>query len=106
MRKDDPADNSCDAAADEALPRLLWGDLDKGRPAEKEPAKVGHDVVADDEDDGQDEPEETLKDVENGKLALADDEEEGHVGDAKLVKLEAIVALLQVEDKGNEACDV
>lgn len=101
-RQDAPDDGE-EPGAEEALPRLLGGDLDQLVAAKGDAAEVGEDVVCYDHGYGQDEPDEALEDVVDDKVGLADDEEEGHVRPGKLGELELVVTLLQREDEEDEA---
>ena len=65
----DADEDGGDAAADEALPRLLGAELDEARPPHEEAEHVGHDVVDDNHHDGQDVPDEALEQIlEKGKI--------------------------------------
>lgn len=101
---DDGPDDGEEPGADEALPGLLGRDLDQLVPPEGDAAEVGEDVVGYDHGQGQDEPDEALEDVVDDEVGLADNEEQGHVGPCELGELELVVALLQREDKEDEAC--
>lgn len=106
MSGQDAPDDGEEPGAEEALPRLLGGDLDQLVAAEGDAAEVCEDVVCYDHGNGQDEPDEALEDVVDDKVGLADNEEEGHVRPGKLGELELVVALLQREDEEDEACEV
>lgn len=95
-----------DPGADEALNRLLGGELDQLCLAEGDAAYVGEDVVADDERGGQEEPEHALEDIVHDEVGLDDDEVEGHVRPGKVGELELEVAGLEVGDEEDEAYDV
>jgi hypothetical protein len=59
--EDDAKDDGCEAATDETFPGLLWAQLDQWSFTEEEAEHVGHDVVADDHHDGDDEPDHAWK---------------------------------------------
>lgn len=61
------------SATNEALPGLFRRELDESCATEKETKHIGHDVVADDQRNGQQEPDETLEHVLNHKIRLRDD---------------------------------
>ena len=68
-------DNCGNSPSDEALPCLLWTQLDQRGPAHREAKHVGHDVIDDHHHDGHDEPDEPLKHVLDDEVALGDDAE-------------------------------
>lgn len=99
-------DDGHDPGADEALDRLLGGELDQLGAAEGDAADVGEDVVADDERGGQEEPDHALEDAVHDEVGLDDDEVEGHVSPGEVGELELEVAGLEVGDEEDEADDV
>jgi hypothetical protein len=99
----DTPDNGEKPCAQETLPRLLRRDLNQRCSSKGNTAEVCEDVVGDDHGNGQNEPDEALKDVVDDEVCLSDDEEEGHVGPSELGELELVVALLQGEDEEDEA---
>ena len=103
VRGEHAPDDGEEPGTQETLPRLLGGDLDQLVAAEGDAAEVGEDVVGYHHGDGEDEPDEALEDVVDDEVRLADDQEERHVGPGELGELELVVALLQREDKEDEA---
>ena len=59
----DADEDGGDAAADEALPRLLGAELDEARPPHEKAEHVGHDVVDHDHHDREDVPDEAFEEV-------------------------------------------
>ena len=92
-----------EGAADEALPGLLGRQLDQPGASKKKAEHVGHDVIADDERDGQQEPDEALEHVLDHEIRLGHDEQKGQVRVAEQRELLEIVGLLQREHEGDEA---
>ena len=74
IRVDDPEENREGPCADEPLDRLLWADLDKLRPAKRNPADIGPDIICDDECARKDQPDHALEDVVHDKVRLNDDQ--------------------------------
>lgn len=105
VRDTDAPEDGEEPCAEEPLPRLLGRDLDKGGPAKGNSAEIGENVIGNDHGRGQDEPDVAFENVVDDKVRLADNEKKGHVGPCKLGKLELVVALLQREDKEDEACE-
>ena len=102
----DADEDGGDAAADEALPRLLGAELDEARPPHEEAEHVGHDVVDDHHHDGHDEPDEPLEHVLDDQVALSDHAEQGDVGPGEERELTKVVLLHQGENEPDEAEDV
>lgn len=94
------------AATDEALPGLFGAQLDQGGLAQKEAEHVGHDVIHDNHQDGQDEPNETLEHVLNDQVGLGDHDQQGYVGPGKERELPHVVTLDQGQDEPDKANDV
>ena len=95
-----------DAAAHEALPRLLRAELDQRGAAHEEAEHVGHDVVHDDHHDGQDVPDEALEQVLDDQVGLRHHDQEGDVRPREQRELAHVVALHQRQDEPHEADDV
>lgn len=74
--EEEAKDDGGGEGADEAFPRLVGRQLEKGRPdvlaAEGEAGEVGEAVVVDDEGGREHEPEEALVDVEYDGASLED----------------------------------
>ncbi len=64
---------------------------------------IGHDVIANDETDGENKPKETFNDVVHNEMRLANDQEQGHVRPAKLRELELVHAFLEVQDEQDKS---
>lgn len=93
-----------DPSSDKSFDSLLGGQLDQRSLAPEESKDVGPNVVGNHQGGRQEEPDQTLKDVVDDEVTLADDKQEGHVGPSKLRELEAIMTLLQIGDKEHKAC--
>jgi hypothetical protein len=96
-------DNGHDPATNEPLDRLLGRKFDQRRFAPEEPKDVGPDIVSNDKGTWEEKPDETLKDVVDDKMALANDQQQRHVCPCELGELEAIVTLLQVSNEEDKA---
>lgn len=96
-------DNGHEPATNESFNSLLRRQLDKGSSAHKESENVCPDIVGNDQRRGKEEPDQTLKDVVDNEMTLADDQQKRHMGPCKLRELEAVVTLLQVRHKEHEA---
>lgn len=101
--EEDAEDDSEDPGADETLDGLLGGELDKLSASESDTAEVGEDVVADDQRNGQEEPDHAFEDVVHDEVGLHDNQVEGHVCPCELGKLESVVAGLERGDEEDEA---
>lgn len=95
--------SSKEPGAKESLPSLLGRDLDQRCAPKCNTAKIGEYIVGDDHGNGQDEPDESLKDIVDDEMGLSHNQEQSHVSPGKLGELEPVVTLLQREDEENEA---
>ena len=92
-----------EGAANKALPCLFGRELDETRATKEEAEHVGHGVIADDEADGQQKPNEALEHVLYHKIWLRDDEQQRQVSVAEKSELFQIVSLLETQHERNEA---
>ena len=74
---------------------FLRTQLDKLRPAKRDPADVCENIVRDYEADGQEEPDHAFEDVVHDEVSLHHNEIERHVCPCELGELEAVVAFLE-----------
>lgn len=74
--------------------------------AKSNTAKVGKDVVGNDQSCGNKEPKDTGEDVADNEMGLNNNKQKGHMGNTKLSELESVVVLLERVHKENEANDV
>ena len=86
--------NGEDPRAEEALERLLGGQLDQLRASEGDAADVGEDVVCDDKGGRREEPDEPFEDVVHDEVGLDDEQEERHVCPGEHGELELVMPLL------------
>ena len=77
-----------------AFHSFLRTQLDKRRPAERDPTYVRENIVRDDQTDRQEEPDHALEDVVHDEMSLHDDEIQGHMCPCELSELEAVIAFL------------
>ena len=77
-------DDGHDPATNKSLDSFLGRQLDKGSLAPEESENVRPDIVGNDERDGQEEPDQTFKDVVDNEVRLADNQQERHMGPCKL----------------------
>lgn len=81
-----------DECTHETLDRLLGAEVDQRRPAKRHTTNVSKDIVANHERGGHPEPDETLENVVDDKVAGKDDEKQRHVHPAEQAKLMLEVA--------------
>ena len=106
VSKAEAHEDSSNASSDEALPGLLWAELDEGGAAHREAKHVRHDVVDDDHHDWHDEPDEALKHVLDDEVALGDNTEQRNMGPGEQRELPQVVLLHKGEDKPDKPEDV
>jgi hypothetical protein len=110
---------SAEERADKALDSLLGTELDQGCLSEQLAclvsftwllkrcqltADIGHDVVANDERSGHEEPHEALENVVDDEVTADDDEEQGDVNPAEEGELLSQILLVQIAHKSDESC--
>lgn len=83
-RKEHAKDDGHDPATNKSLNSFLGRQLDKRSLAPEEAENVRPDIVGNDERDGQEEPDQTLKDIVDNEVTLADNQQERHMGPCKL----------------------
>lgn len=68
-------ESSEEPCAKEPFPGFLGGDFNKRRAAKSYSANIGKNVVGDDHGNGQEEPNQSFKNIVNDEVGLTDDEE-------------------------------
>lgn len=106
MAEENAHEDGADPGADEAFDGFLGRDLDERGAAKGDATEVGKDVVCNDQRGGHKEPKDAGKDVVDDKVALDHDQQQGHVRNAELHELEAVVVFLERVDKENESDNV
>jgi len=94
LREQDSEDERRDESADEAFPSLLWRELDEGSFAEEKSKDVSHNIVENNDRDGEEKPNEALEDVLDDQLRLGDDDKQRNVRPTKHDELLQIVPFL------------
>jgi len=79
LRKENAENEGGGESTDESLPCLLRRKFDQRRLTEEETPHVGHDVVEDNDGDGEEEPNKAFEDVLDDQLRLGDDHQKSHV---------------------------
>lgn len=99
MTQDDSHEDGTNPSANKSLNRLFRRDLDKWSAAKGDTAKIGEDIVSNDQCRGHKEPENSWEDVANNKVALNNYQQQRHMRNAELSELELVVVLLEGETK-------
>ena len=99
-------DQGADEGTDETLHRLFRTQLDERGASERLSANVGHDVVADYQRSGDEEPDQAFENVVDDEVTRDDNHQQGHVDPTEEGKLLTKVLLLEVGDETDKADDV
>jgi hypothetical protein len=81
-------------SANKSFHGLLWREFDELCTAECDATNIGKDIIANDQGDGQEEPNHSFKDIIHDKVGLNHNKVKSHVCPCKLSKLESIVPRL------------
>ena len=96
-------DDGREESADEAFPCLTRRERDERGFSKVEAPDEGPDIVTDDEETGEEEPEETAQDVDDVEGSGEDHTDHGHDSPSELAELATILALLESENESDEA---
>jgi len=90
----DSKDDGENPSSNKSFHSLFWREFDELCAAECNATNIGKDIVANDQGNGQEEPNHSFKDIIHDKVRLNHNKVKSHVCPCKLGKLESIVTRL------------